>query len=113
MDPLVIGLASVVLLLVLLVVGLHVALALVLASLCGLVVLLGAGPALYLLASTFAVYGSNYTLSVVPLFIAMGLLASEVEAGSRAYDALVTWIGRIPGALGLATIGGCTMFGAV
>jgi tripartite ATP-independent transporter DctM subunit len=96
-----------------LVVGLHVALALTLASLCGLAVILGWGPTLYLLASTFAVYGSNYTLSVVPLFIAMGLLASEVEAGSRVYDALVSWIGRIPGALGLATIGGCTLFGAV
>lgn len=113
MDPLILGILSIAVLLILLVVGLHVAFALILSSLAGLVLVLGAGPALYLLASTFAVYGSNYTLSVVPLFIAMGLLATEVEAGATAYDALVSWIGRIPGALGLATIGGCTMFGAV
>ncbi|RIL07727.1 MAG: C4-dicarboxylate ABC transporter permease [Proteobacteria bacterium] len=113
MDPALIGAASIVLLLVLLAGGLHVALALVLASACGLAAIVGVEPALHLVGSTFAAYGSGYTLSVVPLFISMGLLASDIDAGSRVYDALVAWIGRIPGALGLATIGGCTLFGAV
>jgi tripartite ATP-independent transporter DctM subunit len=112
-DPLLIGIASLALLLLLLVAGLQVALALVLASSFGLWMVLGAGPALHLLASTFESYGSSYTLSVVPLFIAMGLLTSEAQTASRAYDALVCWAGRIPGALALATIGACTLFGAV
>jgi tripartite ATP-independent transporter DctM subunit len=113
MEPLTVGLASLILLVSLLLVGLHVAFALTLASMCGLAAVLGPGPALHLMASTFSVYGSSYTLSVVPLFIAMGLLANEVEAGSQAYDALACWFGRLPGALGLSTIGGCTLFGAV
>lgn len=113
MEPLTVGLAGLALLLLLLVAGLPVALALALSASCGLAALLGLAPALHLVGSTFAAYGSSYTLSVVPLFLAMGLLASEVEAGARVYDALVRWIGRLPGSLGLATIGGSTIFGAV
>lgn len=108
-----IGISSILFFLVLLLAGLHVALALLLASVCGLSAILGPQPAFHLLASTLYVYGSSYTLSVVPLFIAMGLLATEIEAASRTHDALVSWIGRIRGSLAFATIGACTLFGAV
>lgn len=56
---------------------------------------------------------ASYTLSVVPLFILMGLLLSQAALGADLYRFLDAVLWRVRGALALVTIGACGMFGAV
>src|SRR4029079_1535121 len=55
----------------------------------------------------------NYALLAVPFFI----FAGELMGGSGIADRLIAWvlalIGRIPGSLGVATVGACTLIGAI
>ena len=55
----------------------------------------------------------NYALLAVPFFI----FAGELMGGSGIADRLIAWvlalIGRVPGSLGVATVGACTLIGAI
>ena len=55
----------------------------------------------------------NYALLAVPFFI----FAGELMGGSGIARRLIVWvlavIGRIPGSLGVATVGACTLIGAI
>jgi C4-dicarboxylate transporter, DctM subunit len=55
----------------------------------------------------------NYALLAVPFFI----FAGELVSGSGIARRLIVWvlalIGRIPGSLGVATVGACTLIGAI
>jgi len=55
----------------------------------------------------------NYALLAVPFFI----FAGELMSGSGIARRLIAWvlalIGRIPGSLGVATVGACTLIGAI
>jgi len=64
------------------------------------------GLALYRTAST-------YNLSVIPLFIFMGVLAGAGGISKSAFDTLNKWIGHLPGGLAMAATGACSAFGAV
>ena len=50
---------------------------------------------------------SNYTLSVIPLFLLMGEFAGRGGLSSSLYRAGRAWFGHWRGGLALATIGGC------
>ena len=56
---------------------------------------------------------ANYDLSVVPLFILMGYLASETEMSRDLFQGLRAFVGRIRGGLAMAAIAACAGFGAV
>lgn len=113
MDYQVVGLLGIFLLVTFILLGLHIPIALGVSGFLGLSIILGIQPTLSITASTLFEYGSNYTLSVLPLFIVMGLFAMEIGASKDAYKALSLIFGKIRGALGIATIGGCTIFGAL
>lgn len=55
----------------------------------------------------------NYALLAVPFFI----FAGELMGGAGIADRLIAWvlalIGRVPGGLGVATVGACTLVGAI
>jgi tripartite ATP-independent transporter DctM subunit len=57
--------------------------------------------------------GMFYEMSVIPLFILMGALCAQSGLVADLYDAVYTWIGFVPGGLGVATIGASTGFAAV
>jgi len=57
--------------------------------------------------------GSTYNLSVIPLFIFMGVLAGAGGVSKSAFDTLNKWIGHLPGGLAMAATGACSAFGAV
>ncbi len=61
------------------------------------------------LFSTF----SNYSLSVIPMFIWMGFLAFHAGIGSRLYNLAYRLVGHLPGGLAIATQATCALFGAV
>jgi C4-dicarboxylate transporter, DctM subunit len=56
---------------------------------------------------------ANYTMIVMPLFIVMGNIISVTGFGQGLYDAASKWLGRLPGGLAVATIGGCCVIAAV
>lgn len=56
---------------------------------------------------------STYNLSVIPLFIFMGVLAGAGGISKNAFYTLNKWIGHLPGGLAMAATGACSAFGAV
>ena len=56
---------------------------------------------------------SNYSLTIIPLFILMGNIASVAGFSRALYDAAFAWVGRLPGGLASASIVGCAAFSAV
>lgn len=56
---------------------------------------------------------SNYTLSVIPLFILMGALAERSGLSTKLFTAAASLIGHWRGGMAMAVIGACTGFGAI
>ena len=56
---------------------------------------------------------SSYTLSVLPLFLLMGQLATRGGLSRQLFDAARACFGHRRGGLAVSTIGGCAGFGAV
>jgi tripartite ATP-independent transporter DctM subunit len=56
---------------------------------------------------------SNYTLSVIPLFLLMGEFATKGGMNAALYKAARAWFGHWRGGLAVATIGACAAFGAI
>ena len=65
-----------------------------------------------LVTETFSA-ASNYNLTVIPLFILMGNIASAAGFSSRLYEAACAWVGWLRGGLASASIIGCAAFAAV
>ncbi len=97
----------------LLVLRVPVAIAMLTAGGLGYVAILGWGPLLNQLKTlTFSRY-SSYTLSIIPLFLLMGELATRSGMSKRLYDAARAFLGHRKGGLAMATVGGCAAFGAL
>lgn len=56
---------------------------------------------------------SNYTLSVIPLFILMGHFATKAGLSASLFEFARYWVGHIRGGLAMATIVACGAFGAI
>lgn len=54
-----------------------------------------------------------YALSIVPLFVAMGVFAAHAGLSRSLYNFVATLIGQLRGGLAMATIGACAIFGAI
>jgi C4-dicarboxylate transporter DctM subunit len=97
----------------LLALGVHIGLALALAGVLGSWVILGNFSSVFGLLKSSPYYSiSVYELSVVPLFILMGMFSLYGGISESAYRAINSWVGRIRGGLGIATVWACTAFGA-
>jgi TRAP-type C4-dicarboxylate transport system permease large subunit len=89
----------------------------------GLAMLVVGGAGYALLSSGTAFFGymksnayhqfSNYTLSVIPLFILMGALAERGGIATALFKAAEHAFGKMRGGLAMAVIGACTAFGAI
>lgn len=75
--------------------------------------LAGGAPFLAYLKSTPYHLFSNYTLSVIPLFILMGAFAERGGMSRGLFAAANAHLGHRRGGIALAAIGACTVFGAV
>ena len=56
---------------------------------------------------------SNYSLSIVPLFLLMGQFASLGGISRQLFDAAASWLGHRRGGVAMAAIGACAGFGAI
>ncbi len=57
-------------------------------------------------------FSSEYTFTVIPMFILMGQLAFDVGFTRELFAFTRAWLGRLPGGLALGVIAGCTIFAA-
>lgn len=56
---------------------------------------------------------ASITLLTIPLFILKGAAIGKSRAGKDLYDALHTWLGRVPGGLGVAVVLACGLFASM
>ncbi len=90
-----------------------VALAMALVGLVGAILLGDWFSATYVIASLPFETIFPYGLSVVPLFVFMGVFASHSGLSENLFRGLIAFVGHRPGGLASATIGACAVFGAI
>jgi C4-dicarboxylate transporter DctM subunit len=112
MSPAVIGLIGFFVMMILILFGMNVAYALVLAGFAGLVILNGFAPALSSLAIISFEKATSYDFAVAPLFLLMSAFVSRGNIGKDAYMMARAWFGHIRGGLAIATTGACALFAA-
>jgi tripartite ATP-independent transporter DctM subunit len=108
-----IGLLGVALLLLLIFLRVPIAVALAGTGLLGYAALDGWSPALKMFGLVPYQLSSAYSLSVIPLFILMGAVAARANMATELFQASNAVFSGIRGALANATIGACTLFGAI
>ena len=113
MSPTLVGLAGFAGLFGLMAAGMPVGIALIVAGLCGSIVLTGWESTAYTLSGQALSTSSHYELSVLPLFILMGNLASASGLSRDLYEFAHRWIGHFRGGLAGATVLGCAGFAAL
>lgn len=112
-DPAIAGLAGLAALLALIAVRLPIAYAMILVGAIGTALL--SGPAVLLSQLKTLAYGqfAIYDLSVVPMFVLMGALATRVGLSRDLFRAATAWLGWLRGGTAMAAIAACAGFGAV
>lgn len=113
MDPVTIALIGLVAMFALMLFGMPIGFAMLLAGVLGNAWLLSVPAATHLLSTNVWEQFSSYGLSVVPLFVLMGQFAYRAGITERLYDAAYKWFGRMPGGLACTTIAACAGFSAI
>ena len=113
MAPSTIGAVGVLVLFALLVLRVPVWIALTLVGFIGNAFMSGIGPTFALAGTVPFDVGSAYTLSVLPLFILMGEVASVTGLSSDLFKAARVILAGMRGGLAVGAIGACACFGAV
>lgn len=113
MDPVTVGILGCVLLVILLFLGMPIAFVMMFVGFTGLWALSSLDAALPKLAETVWGVANNYPYTIIPLFILMGSFAGSGGITRELYNTFDKWARRLPGGLGIATIGACAAFGAV
>ena len=101
-----------VLLIVMIALGFEIFLALGVAGVLGILLSKGAH---MLVLSTTSFYGQLdvFEMIALPLFILMGHVLSKTPIGRDLFQAGSNWLSWLPGGLAVASVGACTVFGAV
>jgi len=113
MDPVTIAVIGLVVMFALMLFGMPIGFAMLLAGVLGNAYLLSMPAATHLLSTNVWEQFSSYGLSVVPLFVLMGQFAYRAGITERLYDAAYKWFGRMPGGLACTTITACAGFSAI
>jgi tripartite ATP-independent transporter DctM subunit len=93
--------------------GLPIAFSLCIGSLSGLFYILGWKTTVISTGSIFTTYLGNYTMTVLPAFIFMGTLAFRSGILEDVFDAMVKWLGRLPGGLAMGTVMANAVFAGI
>jgi tripartite ATP-independent transporter DctM subunit len=108
-----IGVLSLVLLLVLLFLRMPIAISMIVIGITGYAYVTSPQAALVKLGTDTFNNATIYTLSVIPMFLLMGLFLGTSGLGKKLFKAFDTWLGHIRGGLAIATIGSSAFFAAV
>lgn len=113
MDPMIIGIIGIIGLFLLLAMGMPIGFSLTLTGFCGISALTSVSVALPTVVRSFYSTFTTYSFTVIPLFVIMGELASICGLSQGIYTMADKWLRRLPGGLGIATIGACAGFSAI
>ncbi len=112
-DPQTAGILGLFALFFLLVIGMPIGFALAFVGFWGISFMTDISVALPTLIRSFSATFSTYSFSVIPLFVLMGELATVSGLSHGIYRVADKWLRRLPGGLGIATIGACAGFSAI
>lgn len=113
MTPEMIGIFGILIMLLMIAIRVPVAIAMIAVSFIGTSMLVSPAAALAKLGGDAFAYSKIYSLSVMPLFIMMGMFLSHARLGSALYELFDAFLGRIRGGLAMATIASSALFAAV
>ena len=114
MDPLQIGIVSVLAIVVLIYLGVYIPIALGVVSFVSIWIMRdNFDLAMNLLKIAISDSVMEYTFATVPLFTFMGLIVSKAGMGGDIYDVMNSVFRRIKGGIGMATVGANAVFAAV
>jgi C4-dicarboxylate transporter DctM subunit len=113
MNEVVIGLIGLFALLALFLTGIELGFGMAIVGFVGFSIIVSLDSALNLLATDIIETFSSYSLTVIPLFILMGQIASNAGIARRLFDVAYKFIGRVPGGLAVATVIGATAFKSI
>lgn len=113
MNPIYIGLLSIVFVFIFLFLKMPVAFVMLVVGMVGYAYMTSTRAMLSIASQTMYNQFASYSLIVVPLFVWMGYIAYYSGLSSRIYDATYKVLGGMRAGLALATIGACTAFGAI
>lgn len=97
----------------LLAIRLHVGLSLMLAGFIGVVLMRGTGAAMGTAANQPYSSAADYSLTIIPLFIVMGVLAVNAGLAQAGFDFASRVFRKLPGGSALASLAGSGLFAAV
>jgi tripartite ATP-independent transporter DctM subunit len=112
-SPITVGILGSILLVILLFFGMPIAFVMMLVGFLGISYLASLDAALPVLARTVYEVASNYPYTIIPLFILMGGFAGNAGITQELYQTFDKWFRKLPGGLGIATIGACAGFAAL
>ena len=112
-EPIFLGISSLFVLIFLIIIRIPIAYAMILTGGIGIMNIDGVGTIFNQLKTLAYGQFSNYDLSVVPLFILMGALASRIGLSSALFAAANSWLSWLRGGSAMAAISACAGFGAI
>lgn len=113
MNPILVGLAGSLAVVVLLLLGMPIAFLMMFVGFFGIWALTSLDAALPVVAKTIYETAANYPYTIIPLFILMGGFAGGAGITRELYETFDKWFRKLPGGLGVATIAACAGFAAV
>ena len=93
--------------------GVPVGFAMVIVGAAGFAAIRGMEPALTMVAQQVIDNSANYGLSVLPMFVLMGVFVVRADIAEELYDTANAWLGHLKGGLAHATVASCALFGAI
>ncbi len=113
MSSALLGFLGFVIALVLIAFGFPVAVAMAVVGVAGFWLLNGWTGAAFILGSSPFEAIFPYSLSVVPLFVMMGVFAARAGLSRSLFDVVNSFFGHIRGGLAVTAVGACALFGAI
>ncbi len=113
MSSAAVGIIGIALLVIFFVLRMPVGFAMAMVGFVGFSYLVSPSAGLGVLARDMFYTFSSYSLTVIPMFVFMGCIASGAGMSKRLYDAGYLTLGRLRGGLAMATIAGCAGFAAI
>jgi len=112
-EPITVGIVSIVLLLIFLGLGFQIGLNFFLVGVISGTLIIGFNRTLILLGETMYYSIASPTFASLPLFVLMGAFATRGGFAKRAFEGVYTATAGLPGSLAIATCYSCAAFGAI
>ena len=113
MNTVLIGVLSFVVLLIFVFLHMPISIVMLIVGIVGYALVVSPQAALVKLGTDIFNNAAVYTLSVIPMFLLMGLFLGTSGLARRLFDAFNAWLGHIRGGLAIASITACAFFSAV